>query len=512
VSRFYVTTAIDYANGEPHIGHAYEKVGADAIARWRRIRGDDVHFLVGMDEHGQTVAQKAAERGLTPQQQVDAIAPLFEAMWTRLGITHDQFVRTTAPAHHAGVRALIERIFQRNPDDFYEHSYRGRYCVGCEAFKQDAEIVDGKCVNHPTRTLEWVEERNWFFRLSRYRDFLREHFAAHPQFLLPESRRNEILALLEQGLDDISASRSRFAWGVPFPRDLSTGEPQTTYVWFDALPNYLTATGFPADGFERRWPAQLHVIGKDITRFHCVIWPAMLRAAGLPLPERVWAHGFISFKGQKLSKSAGVVIDLEEAVTRHGTDALRYFLLREVGWDADGNFTWERFDERYTADLADAFGNLASRVLAMLGRYRGGTVPAAPPTELDAAGDVVVRRYADAMDGLLLHRGAQIAWELVFEANAYVDRRAPWARAKAGDDAGLDETLGALARCLTRLAVLTAPFIPGAADQLWAALGLGDGMKAQEVWTHAQRPEITGRNTVKISPLFPKPERPSQTP
>jgi len=510
VSRFYITTAIDYANGEPHIGHAYEKVGADAIARWRRIRGDNVHFLIGMDEHGQSVAQKAAERGLTPQQQVDGIAPLFEAAWQRLAITHDQFIRTTSPAHHAGVRSLIERIFERNPDDFYERSYSGWYCVGCEAFKQDAEIVDGKCINHPTRTLEHLEERNWFFRLSRYRDFLRSHFAAHPGFLQPESRRNEILALLEQGLDDISASRSRFAWGVPFPRALSTGDAQTTYVWFDALPNYLTATGFPASGWETRWPAQLHVIGKDITRFHCVIWPAMLEAAGLLLPEQVWAHGFISFKGQKLSKSAGVTIDLDEAVTRHGTDAFRFFLLREVNWDADGNFTWERFDERYTADLADAFGNLVSRVLAMIGRYRGGVVPAAPPTPLDAAGDAVLTRYRDAMDALLLHRGAQAAWELVFEANAYVERRVPWAQAKAGDAAALDETLGALARCLARLAVLTAPFIPGAAGKLWTALGLGDGMKAQDAWTHTVSPDVTGRTTAKIPPLFPKPER--QTP
>ncbi len=507
MSRFYITTAIDYANGEPHIGHAYEKVGADAIARWRRIRGDDVHFLIGMDEHGQTVAQKAAERALTPQQQVDAIAPAFEAMWARLGITHDQFIRTTAPAHHAGVRALIERIFARNPDDFYERSYTGLYCVGCEAFKQDAEIVDGRCVNHPSRTLERVEERNWFFRLSRYRDFLRGHFDAHPGFLRPESRRNEILALLDQGLEDVSASRSRFAWGVPFPRDLSTGEAQTTYVWFDALPNYLTATGFPADGWDARWPAQLHVIGKDITRFHCVIWPAMLQAAGLPLPEAVWAHGFISFKGQKLSKTAGVTIDLDEAVTRHGTDAFRYFLLREVNWDADGNFTWERFDERYTADLADAFGNLVSRVLAMIGRYRDGVIPAAPATPLDAAGASVVARYADAMDALLLHRAAQTAWELVFEANGYVDRRAPWAQAKAGDAAGLDETLGALARCLARLAVLTAPFIPGAAARLWTALGLGDGTEVQEAWTQAHTPSVTGRTSTKIPPLFPKPER-----
>src|SRR5688572_19759646 len=271
---------------------------------------------MGMDEHGQTVAQKAAERGVTPQQQVDEIAPRFQAMWSKLGISHDQFIRTTADTHKSGVRALIKRIFDNNPDDFYERSYRGRYCVGCEAFKQDSEIVDGKCVLHPTRTLEEVEERNWFFRLSRHRDFLVEHIRSNPRFVQPESRRNEILALLDQGLDDISASRSRFTWGVPFPRPLSTGEVQTTYVWFDALPNYLTATGFPAAGYERRWPAQLHVIGKDITRFHTVIWPAMLRAAGLSLPERVWAHGFVHLGGERFSQSAGVRLELGEAVDR----------------------------------------------------------------------------------------------------------------------------------------------------------------------------------------------------
>ena len=508
MSRFYLTTAIDYANGTPHIGHAYEKIGADAIARWRRIRGDDVHFLVGMDEHGQTVAQKAAELGRTPQQQVDAIAPLFETMWRRLAITNDQFVRTTTPAHHAGVQALIERIFARSPDDFYERSYTGWYCVGCESFKQDAEIADGKCILHPTRTLEWVEERNWFFRLSRYRDFLRAHYEQHPRFLQPESRRNEMVSLLEQGLEDISASRSRFAWGVPFPRPLSTGEPQTTYVWFDALPNYLTGTGFPVGDWERRWPAQLHVIGKDIIRFHCVIWPAMLEAAGLPLPERVWAHGFVHFGGQKLSKTAGVAIDLDEAIARHGSDALRYFLLREVSWDADGNFTWERFDERYTADLADAFGNLVSRVLAMIERYRGGTVPAAAPTELDAFAEGALTRYAEAMDNFLLHRGAAAAWELVFEANAYVDRRAPWAQAKARDDAALDETLGALARCLARLAVLTAPFMPSAAGRVWSSLGLGESFAEQGAWVHAANPQSAGRTATRISPLFPKPEPP----
>jgi len=509
VSRFYVTTAIDYSNGEPHLGHAYEKIGADAIARYRRLRGDDVHFLIGMDEHGLKVAQSAAERGLTPQQQVDEIAARFEEAWRHLGISHDQFIRTTGEAHKAGVRALIERIFAEHPEDFYERSYTGLYCVGCESFKQDSEIVDGKCVLHPTRTLQQLQERNWFFRLSRYQDFLARHYAEHPEFIQPESRRNEILALLERGLEDISASRSRFSWGVPFPRALSTGEPQTTYVWFDALPNYLTGTGFPEAGYELRWPAQLHLIGKDITRFHCVIWPAMLRSAGLALPERVWAHGFVTYGGEKLSKSAGVRVELGEAIERHGPDALRYFLLREVPWDADGSFTWERFDERYTADLADAFGNLASRVLAMLARYREGRVPAGGETPLDRHGADAVARYGEAMDALLLHRGAQAAWEHVTEANVYVERRAPWNQAKSGDEAGLDETLAALARALARLAALAAPFIPAAAAQLSAALGFAGAVSPADAWRQAVSPSVTGLASTKIAPLFPKPERPA---
>jgi len=254
VSRFYLTTAIDYANGDPHLGHALEKIGADVIARYHRLRGDDVHLLIGMDEHGQKVQQTAASQGVAPQAFTDQIAARFQATWAELGIEYDQFIRTTDAHHKTGVQALIRRIAERNPDDFYERSYRGMYCVGCEAFKQDADIVDGKCVLHPTRTLEEVEERNWFFRLSRYQPFLQRLLSEHPSYIEPESRRNEILGLLAQGLEDISASRSRLDWAVPFPMPLSTGEIQGTYVWFDALPNYLTATGFPDAGYEHRWP------------------------------------------------------------------------------------------------------------------------------------------------------------------------------------------------------------------------------------------------------------------
>jgi methionyl-tRNA synthetase len=505
--RFYLTTAIDYANGDPHFGHALEKIGADAIARYRRLRGDAVHFLIGMDEHGQKVAQAAEARAIPPQQLVDQLAETFRATWRRLAISYDQFVRTTDETHKAGVRALIERIFARRPDDFYEKSYEGWYCVGCETFKRDDEIADGRCVIHPTRTLERMAERNWFFRLTGYAPFLERLFRERPDFLQPESRRNEILGLLERGLEDVAVTRATLAWGIPFPRATSGGERQATWVWFDALPNYLTATGFPRDGFEARWPAQLHVIGKDITRHHCVVWPAMLEAAGLALPERVWAHGFISMGGERFSKSAGVKLDLDTALGRHGPDAFRYFLLREIPFDGDGDFSLDRFDERYVADLADAFGNLASRVLAMLERYRGGAVPAAgESTALDRAGEVAVARYAEAMDGLLLHRGAAAAWELVSEANAFVERQAPWALAKAGRDEALDATLAALWRSLARLAVLVGPFLPAAAATLADALGLKADPASAAAWALATAPHAEGARTHRIAPLFPKPE------
>lgn len=503
MARFYITTAIDYANGDPHLGHAYEKVGADAIARYHRLRGDDVWFLIGMDEHGQKVAQAAAAEDLAPQELVDRVAVRFEAMWKRLGLSHDQFIRTTAEAHKAGVVELIERIFERNPDDFYEQSYRGRYCVGCEAFKQDNEISEDRCSLHPTRTLEWVEERNWFFRLSRYRDFLLELIEGNRAFVQPESRRNEILALLRQGLDDISASRSRFTWGVPFPRPTSQGEQQTTYVWFDALPNYWTATRAPESRAE--WPAQLHVIGKDITRFHCVIWPAMLRAAGLPLPQQVWAHGFVYFRGERFSKSAGTKLDLGEAIDRFGPDAFRYFLLREIPWDSDGNFTWDRFVDLYTADLADGLGNLASRSLAMLAKYRDGKVPEAGESSLDQAGIESIRAYEEAMGCNDLRGAAEAAWRIVTAANQYIVQTAPWVLAKAGKEEELDTALASLARCLYRLAVLASPLMPGKAEELWNALGQ-EGAASTASWASLDAPPVAGTSTHKPEGLFPRPE------
>jgi methionyl-tRNA synthetase len=501
VPKYYLTTAIDYSNGDPHLGHALEKVGADCIARYRRLRGDQVHFLMGMDEHAQAVLQAAERHGLSPQAWVDRMAETFADFWRRLECSNDDWIRTTEPRHHRAVTALLERIAAQTPDDLFAGEYEGLYCIGCEEFKQPSQIVNGRCIEHPTLELVPTKERNHFFRLSGYRDRLLALIRSGEFRVEPAIRRNEVVRLLEDGLQDISISRNRQSWGIPFPGD----SKQTVYVWFDALINYLSATGYPDPGYERLWPADLHVVGKGITRFHCIIWPAMLLSAGLALPREVWAHGYVQWEGAKMSKSAGTAVSLGEALGRHGPDALRYFLLREVGFEADGNFTWDRFDERYTADLADGLGNLASRSLAMLARYRGGAVPAAmEQTSLDRAGAEACTVYGRAMDANDLRGGADAAWGLVATANLYIQQVAPWALAKAGREAELDIALAALARALYRLAVLTAPFIPGKAQLLWQSLGLQWEALAT-AWPTLERPAVEGLATTKPEVLFPKP-------
>ena len=499
--KFYLTTAIDYSNGDPHLGHALEKVGADCIARYRRLRGDRVHFLMGMDEHSQSVLQAAARAGIQPQAWVDRMAARFAEFWSRLECGNDDWIRTTEARHFRSVTELLLRIQQLHPDDLYVAEYEGLYCTGCEEFKQESQIVNGHCIEHPTLELVRTRERNHFFRLSRYGDRILELISTGTLRVEPAIRRNEVLRLLESGLQDISVSRLRQPWGIPFP-----GDPeQTVYVWFDALINYLSATGFPEPGYEQLWPAELHVIGKGITRFHCVIWPAMLLAAELPLPGQVWAHGYVQWEGAKMSKTAGTAVTLDEAIERHGPDALRYFLLREVGFEADGNFTWERFDERYTADLADGLGNLASRTLAMIGKYRDGTVPRSTrATSLDELAEKAVEEYGRAMDALDLRSGAEATWAIVSGANLFVQQAAPWSLAKAGKEEELDQVLSALARALCRLAILSAPFMPSKAQALWQDLGL-DGNVGDAPWEVVGHPQMEGRRTKKGAALFPKP-------
>ena len=475
MSSYYLTTAIDYSNGDPHIGHAYEKVGADVIARFRRLTGQDVHFVIGMDEHGQKVAQEAEAQERSPQELVDELAARFEGVWKRLSISHDDFIRTTEPRHKNAVQALVRRI--RDTGDLYRDRYEGYYCTGCEAFKREADLEDGRCPIHPSREVAWTDEENWFFRLSAYRDRLIEHIEAHPGFIQPESRRNEILRLLEGGLDDISASRSRVPWGVPFPDE----EGHTVYVWFDALPNYISAIGYPDDGFGDWWPAALHVIGKDITRFHCVIWPAMLLSAGLELPATVWGHGFVKIGGGKLSKSEARLLDLDQLIERHGPDAFRYFLLREIPWDRDRDFPsvdafLQQFDDRYNADLANDLGNLLNRTVAMARKYRDGVVSGTGDTELDGVIDAALEEYVTAMRECRLHEGLDAAMSIVRAANGFIDTEEPWKLARDPEQgARLDNVLAALVRGLATIAVALEPFIPTKAGEIWRRLG-GDAL------------------------------------
>jgi methionyl-tRNA synthetase len=502
VAKFYLTTAIDYANGDPHLGHTLEKVGADCIARYRRLRGDAVHFVMGMDEHGQKVVLAAERAGVPPQDWVDRISERFESTWRRLHCSPDDWIRTTQPRHAAAVTEFLRRIQARHPDDLFLGDYQGLYCVGCEEFKQEAQLQNGRCLEHPDLTPVRMTERNHFFRLSRYGPRILDLIRSGDFRVEPATRRNEVVSILESGLEDVSISRARFPWGIPFP-----GDPDhTVYVWFDALINYITAAGFPAPGWDRLWPADLHIVGKGITRLHCCLWPAMLLAAELPLPRMVWAHGYVQWEGAKVSKSSGVAVSVDSAIERHGPDPLRWFLLREVGYTGDGNFSWDRFDERYTADLADGLGNLASRSLAMLARYRDGRVPAfaAGANRLEAAGSALLGSYAEAMDRLDLRGGAEAIAGLVTQANQYIVQVAPWTLAREERGPELDEALGALARCLFRLAVLVAPFMPEKAEILWQSLGRS-GSVTEAPWSALPDPPQAGDVITRPPVLFPKP-------
>jgi methionyl-tRNA synthetase len=495
--RYYITTAIDYANGPPHLGHALEKVGADAMARYHRLKGERVHFVVGTDEHGQKVAQTAAAAGVSPREWTDGIAGEFRSAWKALGISNDDFIRTTEPRHRAAVVEMIRRMHEAG--DLYRSTYAGYYCVGCEAYKTEDELVDGRCALHPGREIEWMEEEDWFFRLSAYRDRLMELVdRTDPPFVAPESRRNEVRRMVEE-VKDISVSRSLLSWGIPWPGDVQ----HTVYVWIDALTNYLSATGFPDASYTETWPAAVHVIGKDIVRFHCVYWPAMLMSAQVEVPRSVWAHGFMTMGGGKISKSSGVAFTLEEAVQRHGAEALRFYLLREIPWDGDGNFSWERFDERYNADLANDLGNLANRVLSMVDKYRGGRVQAAAPTELDAFAVRTLADYVAAMDANLLHEGAATAMRLVAQANSTVSATAPWKLAKDETKAAeLDAVLTSLVRALAVAATLLSPFMPERMEELWRRLC--SGAASMPMLDALGSIDVVGWQVAPGDPLFPR--------
>jgi len=467
VSRFYLTTAIDYVNSKPHLGTAYEKVAADVIARYQRLSGVDTWFLMGNDEHSQNVHRAALEQGLDPVAYCDQMETLFRDTWGKLDVRFDDFIRTTQARHKAGVAELATRIHSKG--DIYEGVYEGWYCVGCEAFKQEKDLIDGRCPLHPASQPHWIKEKNYFFRLTKYGQRIMDHIAAHPEFIQPEARRNEIVRLLEGGLEDISVSRAGQSWGVPLPFD-----PQSVvYVWFDALINYISAVGYGTDQatFERRWPADLHVIGKDITRFHTVIWPAMLMSAGLALPRQVFGHGFMTVNGQRMSKSLGTAIDPVEAAERFGPDPLRLYLIKEIPFGGDGDFTWDRYDERYNADLANNLGNLVSRVTSMAHRYCNGRVSKPGDTTLRNVANEAVESYRKAMDGFALHESAAAAFRLIEATNVLIADTAPWTLVKTRPEL-VESILFDCAEAIRLAAVLLSPIMPSSSREILRRVGV----------------------------------------
>jgi methionyl-tRNA synthetase len=454
VNRYFLTTAIDYVNSRPHLGTAYEKICADVIARYKRLAGFDTRFLMGNDEHSQNVFKQAAEQGLDPLAYCDQMEQEFRKTWRRLDVSFDDFIRTTEPRHRLGVADLARRIYEAG--DIYEGVYEGWYCISCEEFKQEKDLVDGNCPLHPTLKPEWIREKNFFFRLSKYQQRLLDHFRDHPEFLQPEVRRNEILRLIESGLVDISMSRAGQSWGIPLPWDPGS----VVYVWF-----------------ERWWPADLHVIGKDITRFHAVIWPAMLMSAKLPLPRQIFGHGFMTMNGQRMSKTLGTIVDPIEAADRlgpNGHDPLRLYLVKEIVFGGDGDFSWERYDERYNVDLANNLGNLVSRVTAMAWKYRAGMVrpTGGASDQLVRVGEQVATDYRRAMDAFALHEGAAGAYRLVDGANEYIAATSPWTLAKDRSSADrLTQVLFDLAEAIRLAAVLLEPIMPSSCREILRRVG-----------------------------------------
>lgn len=468
--RYFLTTAIDYVNSRPHLGTAYEKITADVIARYHRLKGDDTWFLMGNDEHSQNVFKRAMEQGKDPLAYCDEMERIFRDTWAGLDISYDDFIRTTDRRRHfPAVRAMAQACLDKG--DIYEGTYEGHYCVGCEEFKPEKDLVEGLCPIHKTKP-EWIREKNWFFRLSKYQQPLLDHYAAHPSFIEPEVRRNEILRFVEGGLEDLSMSRAGQSWGIPLPFD----EQSVVYVWFDALINYAAAVGYGWDHERaaRDWPANLHIVGKDITRFHCVIWPAMLMSAGLTLPGQVFGHGWVFFKGERMSKSLGNIVDPLDAAKRFGPDPLRLYLTKEVPYGGDGDFTWERFEEKYNADLANNLGNLVNRVASMSERYRQGRLPGSAPrtsTLADTAGQSFAA-YGEAMERLALHEATAAVFRLVSATNEFVATSQPWAMAKDPAQAtALTEVLYDASEAVRIAALLLRPIMPNSAAEILRRMG-----------------------------------------
>jgi methionyl-tRNA synthetase len=531
--RFYLTTAIAYANNKPGLHTLYEVIGADVLARWHRMKGDETRFLTGTDEHSINIAMRAIEDGLAPKAFVDEKVELFRSAEDALAISPDRFIRTTDPDHIRAAQEMVRRAHANG--DIYLGTYEGWYCPN-EGFRNATDVQETArgtiCPNHPEVPLQWLTEKNWFFRLSAYQERLQRWFEDHPDFVQPDYRRNEMLGFIRQGLEDFSISRERTPgdWGIPFPiaengetaqREDGSWDPEAgkIYVWYDALINYITGAGFPDDpaAFAKWWPADLHVIGKDIARFHTIFWPAMLWSAGLEAPRKVWVHGFMTVRGEKMSKSRGNFLDPADLVSAFGVDGARYVTLREIPFDSDADVSWDSFVRRYNADLANDFGNLVNRTVSMTNRYLDGERPA--PTDGSLANEWGRRlpRFVEAIEGCLLHQALAELWEFVGAANRQVDLEKPWELAKvakAGDmekDVQLQGVLGDLIEACRLVALAAAPFLPASSPRVLGQLGFdfpygpdgNGGPPLAEVLAWAARADEPGRLPA-AEPLFPR--------
>lgn len=520
-ASFYLTTPIFYVNDVPHIGHAYTEVAADVLTRWHRQAGDDTWLLTGTDEHGQKILRTATANGTTPKEWADRlVATAWQPLLETIDIANDDFIRTTDARHEANVQKFLQKLYDEGA--IYTGEYEGYYCVGCEEYKQLSDLEEGTgddagqyvCRIH-SKPVELLKEKNYFFSMSEYTERLLVLYEERPDFIQPESARNEVISFVRQGLADLSISRSSFDWGVKVPWD----DSHVVYVWFDALLNYITAVGYGQDEaeFERRWPAT-HIVGKDILRFHAVIWPAMLMAAGLEVPKQVFGHGWLLVGGEKMSKSKLTGIAPEQITDTFGSDAFRYYFLRAITFGQDGSFSWEDLSARYQAELANGFGNLASRVIAMLHRYHEGVVP--KPGVLTEAEERVQRTVAEAaaaadrsIEALAIHDAITAVWGIVEELNGYITEQEPWALAKRDDRERLGTVLYTAAEGLRALAVLLSPVVPRATMTLWEALGVTEALGAltAQPLREAGRWGVlpVGTTVGTLAPLFPRIEAPA---
>ena len=503
---FYITTPIYYPSAQLHIGHAYCTTVADTIARFKRLAGYDVFFLTGSDEHGQKIQRSAAEKGVTPLQYVDPIVAGFQKLWQRLAISNDDFIRTTEDRHVKVVQEIFRRIYEKG--DIYKGEYKGLYCTPCEAYWTEHQLKDGQCPDCG-RPVEEVAEEAYFFKMSHYADRLLAHIERCPDFIQPVSRRNEMINFIRQGLDDLCISRTSFDWGIPVPTD----KKHVIYVWFDALTNYLTPVGFLSDPekFHRYWPANLHLVGKEIVRFHSIIWPAILMALDLPLPKQIYGHGWLIVNGDKMSKSKGNVVDPNLLIDEFGADAIRYFLLREINLGQDGNFSRDALISRINADLANDLGNLLHRTLNMIGKFQGGIIEesaAKRPVDEALVADAMdtVKAYEAEMEKLALTPAVKTVWAFIGRANKYIDETAPWALAKdPSKKAELAAVLYHLAESLRIISGLISPFLPQTAPKIRQQLGCVDALAAPslddlKIWGRLP----AGQKIGAAEPLFPR--------